>query len=159
MAMTPTKVFQDRLGYALSIATLSVCAVLHLATFLWTVPPVWIVPAFCLLGLTIVCANAVRPARGRRWFTNPFVYAGCVLLVYAACTFLYLHKTTGGATGVEVVNGHYVSTYKSHIIGPATEREYREFPTLETRVLSAWFAMMAAFCATRFTAPADHPSR
>jgi len=144
--MARTRVFQNRLGYALSIATLSICAILHLATFLGTVPPIWIVPAFCMLGLTIICANTVRPKRGSRWFTDNFVYAGCALLVYAAFTFVYVHKTTGGATGVEIVSGHYVSTYKSHIIGSATEREYREFPSLETRVLSAWFAMMAAFC-------------
>jgi len=157
--MARTQVFQNRLGFALSIATLSVCAILHLATFLGTVPPIWIVPAFCLLGLTIILANMVRPKRGSRWFTNGFVYAGWVLLVYAVLTFVYVYKTTRGATGVEIINGQYVSTYKSHITGPATEREYREFPSLETRVLSAWFAMMAAFCATRFTAAGDHSSR
>lgn len=157
--MARTQVFQSRLGYAASIATLSVCAVLHLASFLGTVYPIWIVPAFCLLGVTLICANAVRPKRGSRWFANKFLYAGCALLVYAALTFVYIQKKTGGATGVEIVNGQYVSTYKSHIIGPATEREYREFPSLETRILSAWFAMMAAFCATRFTAPKDHPTR
>jgi len=58
-----------------------------------------------MLGLTIICANTVRPKRGSRWFTDNFVYAGCALLVYATFTFVYVYKTTGGATGVEIVSG------------------------------------------------------
>lgn len=52
---------------------------------------------------------------------------------------------TGGASSVRVVNGQYVSMYKSQIIRTITENEYRMFRTLRTRVMTAWTATMAVF--------------
>jgi len=49
-------------------------------------------------------------------------------------------------SSVAVVDGRYVSMYKEHVIRNISEQEYRMFPNLWTRVMSAWMAMMAVFC-------------
>ena len=78
---------------------------------------------------------------------------GWILLIYAIGCFVYDYKTTGGATSVAIVDGQYVSMQKEHVIRAITENEYRMFPNLWTRVMSAWIAMMAVFCAGSFTLP------
>jgi hypothetical protein len=78
---------------------------------------------------------------------------GFGLLVYAIFLFVYFYKTTGGASSVDVVDGQYVSKNKDHVIRTLTEQEYRAFPNLWTRVMSAWLAMMAVFCSKSFTFP------
>ncbi len=70
---------------------------------------------------------------------------GFMLLVYAVLTFVYFYRTTGGASSVTIVDGQYVSMSKSRIIRTITEHEYRMFPNLWTRVMSAWIGMMAVF--------------
>jgi len=54
---------------------------------------------------------------------------------------------------VAIVDGQYVSKYKDQVIRVITKNEYRMFPNLWTRVMSAWIAMMAVFCARSFTLP------
>ena len=78
---------------------------------------------------------------------------GWVLLVYAVLTFVYFYRTTGGASSVGIVDGQYVSKYKDHVIRVITYDEYRMFPNLWTRVMSAWIGMMAVFCSKSFTLP------
>jgi hypothetical protein len=77
---------------------------------------------------------------------------GCVLFVRAALTFVYDYKTTEGASCESIINGQCVSTYwSSHITRTITEREYRTFPNLWTRVMSVGMGMMAVFILTQFT--------
>jgi hypothetical protein len=60
-------------------------------------------------------------------------------------TRIYFYRTTDGASSVSVVNGQYVSKYKDHILRIITEQEYRMFPNLWARVMSAWIGMTAVF--------------
>ena len=69
---------------------------------------------------------------------------GIVLLTYAIGQFIYFYKTSGGASGVAVHHGEYVSMYKEHTIRVISKEEYLFFPTLWTRVMSAWLGMMTA---------------
>jgi len=41
------------------------------------------------------------------------------------------------------------------VIRVITENEYRMFPNLWIRVMSAWIAMMAVFCTTSFMLPGN----
>jgi hypothetical protein len=110
----------------------------------------WLLPAFFLTFCAVLCAKAVE---GDLRFRRPYgklVWFGLVLLVYAVLTLVYDYRTTGGATSVSVVNGEYVSMYKSRIIRTITEYEYRMFPNLWIRAMSAWIGMMAVFGLTQF---------
>jgi hypothetical protein len=148
----------NRLGFVLCIGTAAICTVLHVATFLTILPPVWVLPPFLLMAGAVICANAVQSRPRRLRFTLPtskLALLGCGLLVYAVLTFAYFYKTTGGASGVGIVDGHYVSQYKGRVIRTITEYEYRMLPNLWTRVMSAWIGMMSVFCASDFVSTAN----
>jgi hypothetical protein len=141
--------FVDRLGVALCIASAALCAVLHIATFMTTVSFLWLVPPFFLMFGAVLCAKAVEGDVRFRTPSGKLGWFGLVLLVYAALTFVYFYRTTGGASSVSIVNGGYVSMYKSRIIRTITEQEYRMFPNLWIRVMTAWIAMMSIFGLTQ----------
>jgi len=142
--------FLSRLGFALFIASASLCAVLHIATFITMISFWWLLPAFFLSFSGMVCAKAVEGDVSVRRPSGKLAWFGLVLLVYAVLTFIYDYRTTGGASGVSIVNGEYVSMSKSRIIRTITEYEYRMFPNLWIRVSSAWIGMMAVFGLTQF---------
>ena len=73
------------------------------------------------------------------------------LLVYAIFVFVHFYKSSGGASSVGIVEGQYVYMSKSTVIRPISEQEYKMFPTQVARIMSAWLAMMAAFCLSSLT--------
>jgi hypothetical protein len=118
-------------------------------SFVGIISLIWLVPPFILLaGLGVVQPRLRLPIR-----MDTVSLVGFGLLACSILLFIYFCKTTGGASSVAVVDGHYVSMYKEHVIRNITEREYRMFPNLWTRVMSAWLAMMAVFCSKSFTFP------
>jgi hypothetical protein len=150
-----TKSALDKLGLVLCVAASVICLVVHVATFLAIVSLIWILPPFFLIAGAVLCSRAVDPRPRFALHFDKVTVVGWVLLIYAVCTFVYDYKTTGGATSVAIVDGQYVSKYKDHVIRVITENEYRMFPNLWTRVMSAWIAMMAVFCTTSFTLPGN----
>ena len=143
----------DKLGFTLCISAAAICFVLHVATFLTIVSLLWIIPPFFLVAGAVLCSKAVDPRSQFALRFDKVTIFGWVLLIYAICTFIYFYKTTGGSSSVDVVDGQYVSKYKDHVIRTITESEYKMFPNLWTRVMSAWIAMMAVFCAKSFSLP------
>ena len=143
----------NALGFALCVAAVAVCLLLHLATFITIISLVWIVPPFLLVAGAVLCSKAVEPRHHLALRGDKFALLGWGLLVYAVLTFVYFYKTTAGATSVGIVDGQYVSKYKDHVIRAITEEEYRMFPNLWTRVTSVWVGMMAVFCARSFALP------
>jgi hypothetical protein len=143
----------DALGFALCGGAAAICLVLHVATFLTIVSLIWIILPFLLVAAAVLCSKAVDPRPRFALHFDKVALFSWVLLIYAVCTFIYDYKTTGGATSVAVVDGQYVSKYKDRVIRIITEDEYKMFPNLWTRVMSAWIAMMAVFCAKSFTLP------
>ena len=143
-------------GFVLCAGAAGMCLVLHVATFVTIVSLVWIIPPFFLVAGAVLCSKAVesRPRLVRLALRRDKVaLLGLVLLVYAVLTFVYFYKTTGGASSVGIVDGRYVSKYKDHVIRAISEGEYRMFPNLWTRVMSAWIGMMAVFCGRSFALP------
>lgn len=141
-----------RFGLALCIGALGWCAVLHVATFMTIVSFLWLLPPFFLMVGTVLCAKAGesdvrlrRPSGILRWLS-------IALLVYAILTFVYFYRTNGGASSVGFVNGKYVSMYKTRVLRTITEQQYRLFPNLLVRVMSAWIAMIAVFGLSQFPA-------
>jgi hypothetical protein len=114
------------------------------------VPFLWLLPPFFLMAGAVLCAKAVESDVGFRKPSGTLGWLGLVLLVYAVLTFVHDYRTTGGASSVGIVNGEYVSMYKTRILRTITEQEYRMFPNLWVRVMSAWIAMMAVFGLTQF---------
>jgi hypothetical protein len=147
-----------RIGLTLCLAAITICVVLHLATFVIILSPVWILPGFLLMFAAVVCGTMVHPNRRLLRPTGKAAVIGSALLIYAVLTFVYDYRTTGGATSVGIVNGQYVSMYKSHVIRPITEYEYRFFPNLWTRVMYAWLAAAAVYCTTSFKLSVDDRS-
>jgi hypothetical protein len=143
----------DKLGLVLCVAAAAICLVLHAATFLTIVSLIWIVPPFLLVAGAVLCSRAVDPGPQFAFRFDKVAMLGWFLLIYSICTFVYDYKTTGAATSVAIVDGQYVSKYKDQVIRVITENEYRMFPNLWTRVMSAWIAMTAVFCAKSFTLP------
>ncbi len=140
-------------GRSLSLLAAIVSGILHLGTFVRIVEPIWIViPACCWVGACI-CDRAVERQIVRGVPSRTTVNTSLLLLAYATGTFLYFHKATNGATGVTFDNGQYFSLYKSQVVGTISRYDYLKFPTLETRVLSAWCGMLSSFALQRF--PAD----
>jgi hypothetical protein len=136
-----------RLGLVLCICLGAFCGILHVATFIATPSPFWIFLSFLFITGIMFCANMVNPQEGvrlpaRNWPPSLAVGAG-LLFAYAILTLVYFYRTTGGADSVEIINGHYVSMSKGHVIRTITEREYRMFPNLWTRVMSAWVGMLS----------------
>jgi hypothetical protein len=141
------------LGFALCVIAATICLVLHVATFLTIISLIWIVPPFLLVAGAVLCSKAVEPGPRFALRVDKAALLGWVLLIYAIFTFIYFYKKTGGASSIGIVDGQYVSKYKDHVIRTITEDEYRMFPNLWTRVMSAWIAMMAVFCVRAFTLP------
>lgn len=98
----------------------------------------------------VLCAKTVESDLRFRRPSGTLGWLGIALLAYAVLTFVYSYRTTGGASSVDIVNGQYVSMYTDRILRTITEREYRLFPNLWVRVMSAWMAMMAVFALTQF---------
>jgi uncharacterized membrane protein HdeD (DUF308 family) len=113
--------------------------------FVAMVPLVWVLPSFALVFGAVLCAQAIKSERPLKPPARNWTVVGFALFVYAVLTFVYFYRTTGGASSVTIVDGQYVSMYKSRIIRIITEHEYRMFPNLWTRVMSAWIGMMAVF--------------
>jgi hypothetical protein len=134
------------LGLVLSVGAAAICLVLHVATFLTIVSLMWIILPFLLVAGAVLCSKAVEPRLRLTLRTDKVALLGCVLFIYAVLTFVYFYKTTGGASSVGIVDGQYVSRYKDRVIRVITYDEYRMFPNLWTRVMSAWIGMMAVFC-------------
>jgi hypothetical protein len=135
------------------VLALAVCIILHLESFLGVVSGLWLIPPFFLIAGAILCSRAVQPRLRLPLRRDKVSLVGFGLFVYSILLFVYDYKTTGGASSVAVVDGQYVSMYKDHVIRTITEREYRMFPNLWTRVMSAWLAMMVVFCSKSFTFP------
>ena len=146
-------------GKAFCFATLIACALLHVATFLTIVPGLLILVPFFLLMVAILCARVTQgwslSAYRRMQLSIPkelsmpkgkTAIAGSFLLAYAILLFISFYKSSGGATSVGIVEGQYVYMYKSTVIRPISEAEYKMFPTHVAREMSAWLAMTAMFC-------------
>ena len=156
MTLTSRRI-ANNLGLVLCVALLALCVLAHLATFISPVSPAGggesIIGMFVLTFAAGGCAYVVRrqPVVGQ-----PILKSGAlsvVLLVYAVLTFVYFYRTTGGATSVDVVDGHYVSEYQGQVMRIITESEYAMFPSLVTRIMSAWLATMAVSMLATFSAP------
>ena len=140
----------NTLGVSLCIGTVLACAAMHVATFLTLIPPLWVLVVFFPMMGAVLCARAAESGQFLKPRASNLMLCGCALLVYAVITLVYIYKTTGGASSVGVVDGQYFSEYKGQVIRSITEYEYKIFPTLWTRVLSAWIAMMSVFCLRSF---------
>jgi hypothetical protein len=143
----------DKLGFALCALALAICIVVHAGSFVGVVSLIWVIPPFILLAGAVLCSRVVQPRLRLPLRIDKVSLVGFGLLAYSILLFVYFYKTTGGASSVAVVDGQYVSMYKEHVIRSITEQEYRIFPNLWTRVMSAWLAMMAVFCSKSFTFP------
>jgi hypothetical protein len=144
--------FARRLGYALSLAGGMICAVLHLATFVTIVPLVFSVLPFIPLAGAAVSGQVVKSEWVRATPDRNWKLSCLALFTYAAMTFVYWYYITEGASSVDIVDGHYVSMYKGAIIRTITEQEYRMFPNLWVRVMSAGMGTMAAAYMMQFAA-------
>ena len=143
----------DKLGFALCVLALAICTVVHVGSFVGVVSLIWVIPPFILLAGAVLCSRVVEPRLRLPLRIDKVSLVGFGLLAYSIILFVYFYKTTGGASSVAVVDGRYVSMYKEHVIRNISEQEYRMFPNLWTRVMSAWLAMMAVFCSKSFTFP------
>jgi hypothetical protein len=102
--------------------------------------------ADCPLGCTFIAILCLQRFQVRAaTYNRELAWLGFALLVYSLAMFYLFYRTTGGASSVAIVNGGYVAKYKDHVIRAITESEYRGFPNLWIRVISAWLAMMATF--------------
>lgn len=153
--MIDTKKTLNRFGLVLCAVAAILCFALHVATFLTELSPVWGVPALLILFGAVICASVGGSTQEVSRPLSKLEILGFVLLAYSVLTFVYFYRTTGGASSVNIVNGQYVSESKGHIIRTISAVEFRMFPNLWTRVMSAWIGMMAVFCARSF---AKHPN-
>jgi hypothetical protein len=119
-----------KMGLVLCFAAVALCVFVHLATFLTTVSLAWIIPPFLLVTGAVLCSKGIEEKARIGVRPDKVAMLGWLLLTYAVCCFIYDYKTTGGATSVGIVDGHYVSMYKNHVITVITENEYRMFPNL-----------------------------
>ena len=137
-----------KLGLVLSLGIVITCVTVHIATFFTVLSLTWVLPSFVLLVGALLCVRAVHPKPRLGLSGDPFALTGWVLLVYAILTFVYFYRTTGGASSVGIVDGQYVSEYQGRIIRNITEAEYKMFPNLWTRVMTAWICMIGLFVAS-----------
>lgn len=77
--------------------------------------------------------------------------------MYALLTFVYVLKVTDVATSVEKIDGAYFAKHKNRIIRAVTEYEYRWYPSLWVRVLSAWVGAAATLSFEGFRARRGQP--
>jgi hypothetical protein len=144
----------QQVGKSLCWATVIACALLHLATFLTTVPGLLILVPFFLMMGAILCARVsvgwkLSDYRRRIQSSMPqgnSAGVGWVLLIYAILLFIHFYRISGGATSVGIVAGQYVYLSKETVIRSISEAEYKMFPTHIARIMSAWLGMMATFC-------------
>ena len=139
-----------RIGLASSIAAVATCAAVHVATFVTIVPPAWGLALVAVMIGVLVFSNAVdsqRPFKKipRRWLPHL-----CALTVYAIGWFMYYYRVTGGSTGESFLNGQYVAMNGDRVLRVITEQEFRMYPNLWTRVMSAWIGAGAAAILTGF---------
>jgi hypothetical protein len=141
------------IGRVLCLAAGTACALLHVATFLTVVPGLLILVPFFLLMGAIVCARVTQGWNSSYYNRVRFAIprgktavVGYVLLVYGVLLFVHFYRSSGGASSVGVVEGQYVYMYKSAVIRPISEEEYKMFPTQWDRVMSAWMGMTSMFC-------------
>jgi len=147
-----------RIGLTLCVVAITICVVLHLTTFITNISPSWIFWGLLFVLGAVACGTMVHPYRGLPRPTGKAAVIGSALLIYAVLTFVYDYRTTGGATSVGIVDGRYVSMYKGDVIRTITEYEYRMFPNLWTRVMTAWIATGAVFLTASFKHPIDDRS-
>jgi hypothetical protein len=96
--------FLRRLEVALCIASGAICAVLHVATFITTVPMTALLLPFALLVAAVLSAQAA--SAGRHFKTRNWKLLGYVLFIYSVVMIVYDYRTTGGSSGVEMVGGN-----------------------------------------------------
>lgn len=137
--------FLGRLGLALGIVGGAISLFLHIATFVTMIPLPWILVPFAIMFVAVACGQAVKSGRCYQKPTRNWNLLGFAVFGYAVLTFVYFYRTTGGASSVSIVGGQYVAMYKDQVIRTITENEYRMFPNLWSRVMSAWIGMMALF--------------
>jgi hypothetical protein len=137
----------------LCIAAGTACALIHAATFLFAVPGYLILAPFFLLMGVIICSRVTQGWNSSSYDrvrlpirSGKTALVGYVLLVYAVLLFVHFYRSSGGASSVGVVEGQYVYMYKSAVIRPISEEEYRMFPAQWDRVMSAWMGMISTFC-------------
>ena len=152
----------QQIGAILCIVALVFCAVSHVTSFfcdrligsLASVLTCLFIPAFVCLFAAGLCQWATGKHRGRarnsardiQSSTKFLQRLGFLLLAYAVLLLIWEYRTTGGATDAAILHGQYVYTYKSQVIRAITEREYRLFPILVARVMSAWIGAMSVWC-------------
>src|SRR5579859_6670731 len=78
--------FLGRLGFALCIASGATCVILHIATFIAIIPPVWVLPSFFLMFGAVLCLRAVQSERLFKRIPRNWTLIGVALLVYAVLT-------------------------------------------------------------------------
>jgi hypothetical protein len=101
---------------------------LHVVAFLTTLSPTWVIPAVFLLAGAVLCTNTTKARLRLALSAGTFSLVGWGLLVYAVTTFIYFYRTTGGASGVAIIDGQYVSEYQGRFIRTISEVEYKMFP-------------------------------
>jgi len=127
----------------IAIAGVVVYITLHVVTFFTRVYP-WLL--FLAVPLLIIGGSRPNIFLQRRRIYSSSRREGLVmlaLLAYVAFQFVYFYRTTGGATSVGISDGHYVYKYKTDVLRTISEEEYRMFPNLITRFMSALLANMA----------------
>lgn len=145
---------RERFAIYYCIGVASLCAALHLATFLTFVPFWVLLPGFLLLAVCAILLNAAIFRRGffrnaRVTFIAPrgtVANISWALFLYALLLFAWVYRATGGANGLTIFNGHYVAMNKSHILQTLTLRQYRMYETWWVRTLSAWYVACALLC-------------
>ncbi|CAN5544930.1 hypothetical protein BH10ACI4_BH10ACI4_21120 [soil metagenome] len=131
------------------ILTFAICAVIHIATTVFDFPFIWVMPAMLPLALAILCSRITPRGVSFALPINFIEKLGFLLIAYSVILFIYQYRTTNGATGVETIDGQCVALYKSTIIKHLSTYECRHFPTLWTRVMSAWIAMFSCLGLSR----------
>ncbi len=135
--------FACKIGLALSFAGGVLCAVVHIATFFTMLPLLWmILPAIPLFAAAIF-GLAVKSDWSFKGHPGYWKLLCLATLVYSLMTLVYYIYTTEGASSVGMVDGRYISLYKDRVIRSISEYEFRMFPNLWTRVMTAWLGMLA----------------
>ena len=133
----------DRLAVTLCIVAAIAAVALNVATFLTTVAGVWLIPT--LLASFAGVFFARRAHTGWRIPERELTWVGLGLFVYSVLLFVSFFRTAGWTSGVSLIDGQYVATYKNQIVRIITEQEYRMFPNLWMRAMSALIAMGSVF--------------
>ena len=142
-AMDGRRIF-DRLAAALCIVAAIAAVALNVATFLTTVRGAWLLPIF--LASLVGAIGVMRRARSNwRVPERVLMWVGLGLFFYSVLLFVSFFRTAGWTSGVSLIEQQYVATYKNDIVRIITEHEYRMFPNLWVRAMSALIAMGSVF--------------